>query len=161
MIPRLDGLTCHCDKGPTPAIQSLTKPFLQRVTRQAETAKAGWGQWHPWHKHVLLQLHPFSGSINSTCAGPEPKLPAQKLAETEDLGIKQCQDGCTAPLLSTCFPGHCPISLQANPRLANKFTAIGCHLIGHRICESFKLVSLLQPPQVHLKTLGPATNAGG
>ena len=81
------------------------------------------------------------------------------MAETQTLGIKRCQD--VTLLLSTCFPGHCPISPQANPKLAGTVTAIGFHWIGHGICESFKLVRPPEPPPMHLKTLGAGTNAGG
>ena len=85
---RLDRLTCHtvtarC-KGASPTIQSTTKLFLQHVTRQAKAWPLA-----PSSNTSFFNCNLLSGSLNTTCVGPESRLPAQKLAETQALGIKQ------------------------------------------------------------------------
>ena len=85
---RLDRLTCHAFtahcKGASPTIQSTTKLFLQHVTRQAKAWPLA-----PSSNTSFLNCNLLSGSLNTTCVGPESRLPAQKLAETQALGIKQ------------------------------------------------------------------------
>ena len=98
---RLDRLTCHAFtarcKGASPTIQSTTKLFLQHVTRQAKA-------WPLAPSSNTSFFNCISGSLNTNCAGPESRLPAQKLAETQALAIKQCQDGCThSSLISLRF----------------------------------------------------------
>ena len=98
---RLDRLTRHvftarC-KEAMPTIQSTTELFLQHVTRQAKV-------WPLAPSSNTSFFNCISGSLNTNCAGPESRLPAQKLAETQALAIKQCQDGCThSSLISLRF----------------------------------------------------------
>ena len=81
---RLDRLTCHAFtarcKGASPTIQSTTKLFLQHVTRQAKAWPLA-----PSSNTSFFNCNLLSGSLNTTCVGPESRLPAQKLAETQAL----------------------------------------------------------------------------
>ena len=85
---RLDRLTCHAFtarcKGASPTIQSTTKLFLQHVTRQAKAWPLA-----PSSNTSFFNCNLLSGSLNTTCVGPESKFPIQQLAETQALGIKQ------------------------------------------------------------------------
>ena len=85
---RLDRLTCHAFtarcKGASPTIQSTTILFLQHVTRQAKAWPLA-----PSSNTSFLNCNLLSGSLNTTCVGPESRLIAQTLAETQALGIKQ------------------------------------------------------------------------
>ena len=97
---RLDRLTCHAFtarcKGASPTIQSTTILFLQHVTRQAKAWPLA-----PSSNTSFLNCNLLSGSLNTTCVGPESRLIAQTLAETQALGIKQnigCRDKCRWPI---------------------------------------------------------------
>ena len=85
---RLDRLTCHAFtarcKGASPTVQSTTKLFLQHVTRQAKAWPLA-----PSSNTSFFNCNLLSGSLNTTCVGPESRLIAQTLAETQALGIKQ------------------------------------------------------------------------
>ena len=72
---------------------SLVPPYNQLQNFFCNTSQGrlqecqGYGQSRP--DRTLDQLRQFSGSLNATCVGPESRLPTQKLAETQALGIKQ------------------------------------------------------------------------
>ena len=140
-----------------PVVRDLRPQYnqLQNFFCNTSQGRPRRGHSRPSSNTSFLNCNFLSGSLNTTCVGPESKFPIQKLAETQALGIKQNRGSWTAPLLSICFPGDCPISLRANPRLARKFTA-DCDLqhdwVCHSVAESAKVSDLSVTPQVHLET---------